>query len=112
MVDDNILEYQFETERYIASSGLNIYDGSLWCMAMSLLGENNDVYYFSLFLFFVFFLIIKAVAYEESYILGAKTCQLGNIRGSAGCEGVILDGQCSDPDEVGMKKDKENEFFF
>ena len=36
-------EYQFETERYIASSGLNVYDGSCWTMALALLGEDTEV---------------------------------------------------------------------
>jgi hypothetical protein len=36
-------EYQFETERYIATSGLNIYDGSCWTMALALLGEDTEV---------------------------------------------------------------------
>jgi hypothetical protein len=35
--------YTFETERYIASSGLNIYDGACWSVALALLGEDTEV---------------------------------------------------------------------
>lgn len=76
--------YQFETERYIASSGLNIYDGACWSLALALLGEDTE-----------------AISYTQAYIQKSETCQLGNIRGNATCMGVILDNQCADNDQIG-----------
>lgn len=36
-------KYTFETERWITTIGLNIYDGATWSMALALLGEPDIV---------------------------------------------------------------------
>jgi len=76
--------YQFESERYITSAGLNIYDGACWSMAMALLGEDNS-----------------AVDYEDNYINQAKTCQFADNKGDKACDGVIILKGCEDPDQIG-----------
>eukprot|EP01126_Amoeba_proteus_P024943 TRINITY_DN2499_c0_g2_i1.p1 TRINITY_DN2499_c0_g2~~TRINITY_DN2499_c0_g2_i1.p1 ORF type:complete len:558 (+),score=100.70 TRINITY_DN2499_c0_g2_i1:147-1676(+) len=70
-------DYMFETERFITTLGLNIYDGSTWAMALSLLGETET-----------------ARAYHQGIIYNAQTCQFGDIRGDHPCHGVIVTGQC------------------
>lgn len=36
-------DYTFETERWITTLGLNIYDGATWAMALAILGEPDIV---------------------------------------------------------------------
>jgi hypothetical protein len=38
--------YTFETERFITTIGLNIYDGATWAMALAVLGEQDTVSFF------------------------------------------------------------------
>jgi len=77
--------YTFETEQFITSIGLNIYDGACWSIALAILGEIEEVR-----------------AYERGITLGGATCQFKDIRGDKQCEGVIVQGQCQDPDQSGV----------
>lgn len=77
--------YTFETERFITSIGLNIYDGATWAMALAILGEQDT-----------------AREFQQGVILGGATCQFKDVRGDAPCKGVIVQGQCADPDQAGV----------
>jgi len=77
--------YTFQSEQFITTMGLNIYDGALWSIAVALLGEVG-----------------LAEQYENGIFAPSKTCQFGNLRGNAPCKGVIVEGQCSDPDQAGV----------
>jgi len=81
----NLNAYTFETERFITTLGLNIYDGATWAMAISLLGE-----------------VTEARNYQSQITLGGSTCQFKDIRGDHPCAGVIVEGQCSDPNQSGV----------
>lgn len=75
--------YEFQTEHFLTATGLNIYDGSLRAMALSLLGSVDE-----------------AVRYS-SLIQGGATCQFADVRGDAACKGVLVQGTCSDPTHTG-----------
>eukprot|EP01123_Difflugia_compressa_P000736 TRINITY_DN10854_c0_g1_i1.p1 TRINITY_DN10854_c0_g1~~TRINITY_DN10854_c0_g1_i1.p1 ORF type:complete len:531 (-),score=76.73 TRINITY_DN10854_c0_g1_i1:21-1613(-) len=76
--------YQFVTERYLTTVGLNIYDGAVHSIASALLGFTD-----------------MAIQYETTIISPGKTCQFGDIRGDAPCKGVINSGECTDPNQSG-----------
>eukprot|EP01123_Difflugia_compressa_P009521 TRINITY_DN3190_c0_g1_i2.p1 TRINITY_DN3190_c0_g1~~TRINITY_DN3190_c0_g1_i2.p1 ORF type:complete len:340 (-),score=70.54 TRINITY_DN3190_c0_g1_i2:772-1791(-) len=77
-------DYEFESERYLSTVGLNIYDGAVHSIASSLLGDADDAY-----------------NYQSYIISGGKTCQFADIRGDAPCKGVIDLGTCNDPNQSG-----------
>jgi len=81
---DALNAYQFQTERFLSTLGLNIYDGAIHSIASALLGDIDQV-----------------IQYESSIISTAKTCQFGDIRGDGPCKGVINSGECSDPEQGG-----------
>jgi len=78
-------QYTFETEKFISIGGLNIYDGATWAIALAILGEQAT-----------------ARQYQTGVVMNGKTCQFKNIRGDSACKGVILQGQCSDPNQAGV----------
>jgi len=41
-------------------------------------------------------------AYQTGITLGGSTCQFKDVRGDAPCVGVIVEGQCSDPNQAGV----------
>jgi hypothetical protein len=77
--------YEFQTEQLLTAAGLNIYDASVWAIALSING-----YY------------PQAQKYHNYTLLKARTGQLGNIRGNGECKGVMAWGECSDPHEGGV----------
>jgi len=81
----NMNAYMFQSEELLTALGLNIYDGSVWCMAMSLLGKAD---------------VCKN--YLENVLVAHKTVQFPDIRGDAVCKGVMEWGQCTDPTSAGV----------
>eukprot|EP01062_Namystynia_karyoxenos_P004309 TRINITY_DN11526_c0_g1_i1.p1 TRINITY_DN11526_c0_g1~~TRINITY_DN11526_c0_g1_i1.p1 ORF type:complete len:928 (+),score=313.54 TRINITY_DN11526_c0_g1_i1:69-2852(+) len=86
-------QYEFESERILATLGLDIYDGAVWTIAQSLLGNTED-----------------ALRYNKYVLWASRTLQLQNIRGSGNtvptgaegfCKGVMYDGACTDPTQNG-----------
>eukprot|EP01120_Amphizonella_sp_Union-15-10_P015757 TRINITY_DN815_c0_g1_i1.p1 TRINITY_DN815_c0_g1~~TRINITY_DN815_c0_g1_i1.p1 ORF type:complete len:551 (-),score=100.74 TRINITY_DN815_c0_g1_i1:31-1641(-) len=77
-------EYEFQTEKFLTLLGLNIYDGSVWSIAISLLGNTGF-----------------ALAYESNVLRADRTCQFENIMGDRACVGVINQNECKDPEEIG-----------
>jgi len=75
--------YEFETEIFLTSLGLNIYDGTIFSIALAQLGEVD-----------------QARDYTEQIIYKGQTCQFSNIRADAPCKG-ILGKTCEDPDHTG-----------
>jgi len=65
----------------LSATGLNIYDGAVWSLAMSLLGHVDE-----------------AMHYMYEYIYAGSTCQFPDIRGDATCRGLISTGECQDVD--------------
>jgi len=76
--------YEFQTERLLSAIGLNIYDGAVWSMAVSKLGQTND-----------------AIAQQTYIINEGTTCQFPDVRGDMPCKGVLVTGECSDPTHSG-----------
>ena len=76
--------YTFETEKLIASLGLDIYDGAVWSIASSLLDDGASVDF-----------------YNENVLLEARTLQLADIKGDKACVGNMYTGKCSDPTQSG-----------
>jgi len=80
-VDATALDnYEFQTEQFLATLGLNIYDGSCWSIALSLLGETELIQ-----------------EYESEIIKSGGTCQFGDLHADEECKGVQLKGECLDP---------------
>lgn len=85
VVDSAALDaYEFDTERYLCSIGLNIYDGAVWSIALALSQEAD-----------------LAMQYEERIIDAAHTCQFSNLHADATCHGLLLKGTCNDPTHSG-----------
>eukprot|EP01130_Rhizamoeba_saxonica_P011434 TRINITY_DN4753_c0_g1_i1.p1 TRINITY_DN4753_c0_g1~~TRINITY_DN4753_c0_g1_i1.p1 ORF type:complete len:547 (-),score=121.50 TRINITY_DN4753_c0_g1_i1:35-1675(-) len=80
----NLNEYQFQTEEYLASTGLNIYDGSVWSIATALFGEFSET-----------------ERYTQSILFESATCVFEDIKADAPCDGVISWGQCKDVNSTG-----------
>lgn len=76
--------YMFQTETWLSTLGLNIYDGAVRCIALSLLGE-----------------VAECVNYTVNTLVDHKTVQFPNIRANAPCQGVMEYGQCTDPNQDG-----------
>lgn len=77
--------YMFQSETWLTTLGLNIYDGAVRCVALSILGETEE-----------------CLNYTNFTLVGHRTQQFGNIRGDAPCKGVMEYGQCSDPTQAGV----------
>jgi len=69
---------------FLATLGLNIYDGSIWSLGLAALGEIDEVY-----------------NYMKGIINSGETCQFPDIRGDAPCRGDIIKDQCQDPGQGG-----------
>jgi len=76
---DNLNAYSFQSEQFMATLGLNIYDGAVHSMALAVLGETA-----------------AARQYETSILVAGKTCQFQDIRADRPCKGVIRLGECND----------------
>jgi len=76
--------YEFQTERLLSGIGLNIYDGSVWSMALAKIGN-----------------IDTAVSFHLYILSSGSTCQFPDVRADAPCYGVLVTGECSDPDHTG-----------
>ena len=77
-------EYMFQTEEFLTALGLNIYDGAMWCLALSLLGETDT-----------------CMNYLTNTIVAHKTVQFPDIRGDRPCAGITEYNQCQDPEQAG-----------
>lgn len=83
--------YEFETEQILATLGNDIYDGSVWTIAQTILGRTDEAQY-----------------YTKYVLWAARTFQLGNLRGSGAqtgddglCKGIEYTNSCADPDQSG-----------
>lgn len=76
--------YRFQTEMMLTDLGLNLYDAAVREIALAILG-HGDV----------------AQSYETDTLIGDKTFQFTNIRGSAPCGGITYYGKCTDPQQTG-----------
>lgn len=76
--------YTFQTEQFLATLGLNIYDASVETIALSILGEGQ-----------------AALDYMQKTLVGHQTLQFQDIKGDAPCKGIIVFDQCSDPEQTG-----------
>jgi hypothetical protein len=76
--------YRFQTEQMLTTLGLNLYDAAIREIALTLLGHGS-----------------VAQQYEAETLVADKTFQFGNIRGSATCAGIMYNGKCNDPQQVG-----------
>eukprot|EP01102_Stenamoeba_stenopodia_P012547 TRINITY_DN397_c0_g1_i1.p1 TRINITY_DN397_c0_g1~~TRINITY_DN397_c0_g1_i1.p1 ORF type:complete len:536 (-),score=132.58 TRINITY_DN397_c0_g1_i1:167-1774(-) len=86
LVPANLLNaYTFQTEQFLATLGLNIYDAAVWCMAMGLLGQGD-----------------VAMNYIQNTLVAHQTLQFPDIKGDRPCVGVVDFGQCSDPYQTGV----------
>ena len=85
MVNGTLMnEYTLQTEKYLAILGLDIYDGSLWSIANSILGNVDTV-----------------SDYLQNVVLEARTFQLQDIKADKACVGDMFSGKCSDPTQAG-----------
>jgi len=64
--------------------GLNLYDAAVREIALTLLGHGP-----------------VALQYEANTLIAGKTFQFANIRASAPCKGIMYEGKCQDPQQVG-----------
>ena len=78
-------DYMFQTEALLTGLGLNIYDGAVWCIALSVLNETQT-----------------CASYIQDVLVAHRTVQFPDIRGDAQCKGAIEYGQCSDPTASGV----------
>lgn len=81
---ENMNNYTFQTEQWLTTLGLNIYDGAVRCIALSLLGETA-----------------ACANYTNYTLVHHHTVQFPDIRGDAQCKGVMEWGQCTDPEQNG-----------
>lgn len=77
-------EYMFQTETWLTALGLNIYDGAVRCIALSILGEVDE-----------------CLNYTTNTLVQHKTVQFPNIRANAPCKGVEEYNQCKDTNQDG-----------
>ena len=77
--------YMFQSETWLTQLGLNIYDGAVRCIALSLLGETSE-----------------CLNYTNFTLVNHHTAQFPDIRGDAPCKGVMEYGQCTDPEQSGV----------
>lgn len=82
---DEMNAYMFQSEVWLTTLGLNIYDGAVRCIALSLLGETGACF-----------------NYTNATLVHHRTAQFNDIRGDAPCKGVMEYGQCSDPTQSGV----------
>eukprot|EP01065_Artemidia_motanka_P042916 TRINITY_DN583_c0_g1_i1.p1 TRINITY_DN583_c0_g1~~TRINITY_DN583_c0_g1_i1.p1 ORF type:complete len:765 (+),score=242.05 TRINITY_DN583_c0_g1_i1:101-2395(+) len=77
--------YEFQTETFLTTLGLNIYDGAVWCIAQSLLGKTST-----------------AQSYIDNTLVKHKTLSFNDIHGDAKCAGDQYSGECKDPMQAGV----------
>eukprot|EP00756_Hemistasia_phaeocysticola_P016988 Hpha_TRINITY_DN15509_c0_g7::TRINITY_DN15509_c0_g7_i1::g.105923::m.105923 len=70
--------YTFQTERYIATYGLNLYDAAVWSIAKSILGDTA-----------------APRAYTAAVLVPHRTKEFNDIRGDNPCKGDVAKGQCN-----------------
>eukprot|EP01064_Diplonema_japonicum_P019903 TRINITY_DN2882_c0_g1_i1.p1 TRINITY_DN2882_c0_g1~~TRINITY_DN2882_c0_g1_i1.p1 ORF type:complete len:960 (+),score=138.30 TRINITY_DN2882_c0_g1_i1:767-3646(+) len=91
---DQLNEYTFQTERYLTTLGLDVYDGAVWSMAMSVLTNEQ--------------LVRK---YTRSVLETSTTAGLQSIRSDLACKGKDCDpfkescGVCYGDDYTTLSKD-------
>lgn len=78
-------DYMFQSEKWLTTLGLNIYDGAVRCVALSLIGEAA-----------------ACLNYTQETLVKHKTAQFPDIRGDKTCAGVMEWGECSDPTQSGV----------
>jgi len=79
MVSANMLDdYTFQTEKLISTYGLNVYDATLWTIAVAKLGGSDAV-----------------LKYFNSIVLPHKTCQFQSTVGDRPCKGIVVTGGCN-----------------
>lgn len=81
---DELNAYTLQTEQFLTTYGVNLYDAAVREIALSLLGHTAE-----------------AQSYEQKTLVEHKTFQLGNIRGSAACHGIEYYNQCDDTTQSG-----------
>jgi hypothetical protein len=81
----NMNAYMFQTEELLTHLGLDIYDGAMWTIALSVLG-----------------MVHEADNYTNNVIVQHKTAQFTDIRGDHACKGVMAWNQCTDPSQSGV----------
>jgi len=69
----NLDAYEFQTEQFLASLGLNLYDGACWSIAQSLLGNTAAVQ-----------------SYIQNTLYDHKTFQFGDIKADRPCKGQLV----------------------
>lgn len=77
--------YSWQSEIMLTTLGLNIYDGAVRCIALSLLDEAA-----------------ACLNYTYTTLVNHKTIQFPDIRGDHTCRGVMEYGQCTDPMQGGV----------
>eukprot|EP01121_Diplochlamys_sp_Union-15-3_P018287 TRINITY_DN6630_c0_g1_i2.p1 TRINITY_DN6630_c0_g1~~TRINITY_DN6630_c0_g1_i2.p1 ORF type:complete len:529 (-),score=60.96 TRINITY_DN6630_c0_g1_i2:32-1618(-) len=82
---DKLNAYEFQTEQFLTTVGLNIYDGAVWSIALTLLGNTAMV-----------------KQYETTVLDKAETCQFPDIMADKPCKGIVNQGQCKDPQNLGV----------
>jgi len=107
---EELNKYRMQTEMFLTTFGLNLYDGAVREIALALLGQAH-----------------VAQQYEVDTLISGKTFQLANIRGSTACGGIEYFGNCGDPkqsgacgfcyggnsgDKKGQTLDDKHSFFF
>eukprot|EP01130_Rhizamoeba_saxonica_P004764 TRINITY_DN1935_c0_g1_i1.p1 TRINITY_DN1935_c0_g1~~TRINITY_DN1935_c0_g1_i1.p1 ORF type:complete len:540 (+),score=115.95 TRINITY_DN1935_c0_g1_i1:127-1620(+) len=71
--------YEYQTEELLTTYGLNIYDGAVWMVALSALGERNLVN-----------------NYKNNILASTRTCEWNSIEGDAPCKGIMSTGKCTE----------------
>eukprot|EP01059_Diplonema_ambulator_P008688 TRINITY_DN18360_c0_g1_i1.p1 TRINITY_DN18360_c0_g1~~TRINITY_DN18360_c0_g1_i1.p1 ORF type:complete len:904 (+),score=155.60 TRINITY_DN18360_c0_g1_i1:184-2712(+) len=85
MVNATLMDaFTFQTEVLLSTLGLDIYDGAVWGVAASILGNHDAV-----------------EQYYTNILLDARTLQLQDIKAHAECKGDMGTGQCTDPTQNG-----------
>lgn len=81
---DEMNKYRWQTEKFLTTFGLNLYDAAVREISLALLGQGSI-----------------AQKYEADTLITGRTLQLANIRGSTACGGIMYFGACGDPQESG-----------
>jgi len=71
-------DYEFQTERWLSTMGLNIYDGAVWSISSAIQGDLSAV-----------------LDYQNNVLWAHKTFQLADIKADAPCKGIMADQHCN-----------------
>ena len=82
----NMNAYMFQTEELLTGIGLDIYDASIWCIALSIMNHSETC-------------LDKFI---NGVLVPHKTVQFADIRGDAPCKGRMFTGACTDPHASGV----------